>query len=822
MKVSLNWLKEYVDIILPPADLAVTLTMAGIEVKGMEVIGGSWENVVVGQITAVNPHPNADRLTLPTVDLATEQATVVCGAPNLRVGDKVAFARVGARLIDGHTGEVVTLKSAKIRGVVSSGMVCSEKELGISNRHEGIMVLPDEASVGTPLADYLGDVIFNLEVTPNRPDCLSVIGIAREIAALTGQSLHLAEVSYEEASSPIGQQIAVEIVDTDLCPRYCASLITGVRLAESPGWMQQRLMACGMRPINNIVDVTNYVMLEYGQPLHSFDYEKIRGKKIIVRRASDYENIVTLDDVERELATDMLVISDTKGAVAVAGVMGGANSEVTQETTSILLEAASFNPASIHYTGRTLGLPSEACMRFERGISSDLTLPALKRATQLIARLGGGEAARGVIDTYPGKLEQEAILLSPGEVERHLGVEFSLGQIVETLTSLGFECKRASSASEVLVTAPYWRSDIHLAVDLVEEVARITGYDRIPTTMLSQPIPMQNPEPIIGLKREVSRLLTGYGFQEVITYSLTSLEMLEKLSPDSGVLESTLLRVANPMTAEQEYLRPNLRANLLAALAVNIRHEDGGIRLFELGKIYLPRPKDLPDEREVLCGLLSGPKLEKSWQDRDELPDFFEAKGVVESLLSHVGVSACFEECSDESLHSTKQAEIVVSDEFLNEKYVSQAVLDRLTGEKGYRLGVVGELHPKVLENLEITEAAYLFEIDLVALLPFTISHKMFQPIPRFPATVRDMALVVDAEIAHQKVVDIIKNFPLVEKVAIFDVYSGEQVPKGKKSLAYRLTFQSPNHTLTDNEVNEVQQQILDKLSHDLGATLRG
>jgi len=439
-------------------------------------------------------------------------------------------------------------------------------------------------------------------------------------------------------------------------------------------------------------------------------------------------------------------------------------------------------------------------MRFERGIRPELTLPALKRATQLITELAGGEAAKGLADAYPGKLKPEPILLSTSEVKRLLGVDFSLEQIVDALTSLGFACKQAGSASEVLVTVPYWRSDIHLAVDLIEEVARITGYDRIPTTMLSQPIPRQNPEPIIGLKRQVGRSLTGYGFQEVITYSLTSLEMLDKLSPEPHPLEPVPLRVANPMTAEQEYLRPNLRANLLAALSANRRHEDGGLRLFELGKVYVPRPRDLPDEREVLCGLLCGPRLEQSWQGGDELIDFFEAKGMVEGLLSHLGIAASFEECSDESLHSSKQAAIVIG---------------------GNRLGVVGELHPKVLESFEIAEATYLFEIDLVTLLPFTISHKVFKPIPRFPAIVRDIALVVDAEVAHQKVLNIIKSFPLVEQVTLFDVYSGEQVPRGKQSLAYRLTFQSPTHTLTDNEVDKVQQQILSRLSHDLGAILR-
>ena len=800
MKVSLNWLREYINITLPPADIANRLTMAGIEVGGMRVIGGSWENIVIGQIVAINPHPNADRLTLVTVDLGTEQPTVVCGAPNLRLGDKVAFAQVGAQLIDGHTGQVFRLKSAKIRGVASSGMVCSEKELGISDSHEGIMVLPAEAPVGTPLADYLSDTILDLDITPNRPDCLSVIGIAREVAALTGQGLRLHEVSYEEAPSPIDQQVSVEIVAPDLCPRYCASLITGVKLAESPRWMQQRLLNCGMRPINNIVDVTNYVMLEYGQPLHAFDYHQIRGKRIIVRRAADGEAIVSLDGVERTLAEDMLVIADEERAVAIAGVMGGANSEVTEPTTSILLEAANFNPTSIYHTGSVLRLPSEACMRFERGIRPELTLPALKRATQLIIQLAGGEAARGLVDVYPGRLDGEPILLSTGKVKRHLGVGFSLGQIIGALSSLGFDCQPAASASEVWVTAPYWRSDIHQAVDLTEEVVRITGYDKIPATMLSQPLPRQNPEPIISLKQKVRHSLIGYGFQEVITYSLTSLEMLNKLLPEPCPLEPMPLRMANPMTAEQECLRPNLRANLLTALAANRRHEDGGIRLFELGKVYLPRPKDLPDELEVVCGVLSGSRLEELWRGGDDSFDFYDAKGVVEGLLSQLGVVASFEASRDESLHPVRQAAIVIA---------------------GNRLGVVGELHPKVLEAFDISEPAYLFEIDLTALLPFTIGYKMFQPILRFPAIVRDIALVVDAGVTHQRVKDIISSFPLVNQVSIFDVYTGDQVPVSKKSLAYRIAFQSPSHTLTDEEVNQVQQQILNKLSIELGATLR-
>jgi phenylalanyl-tRNA synthetase beta chain len=798
MKVPLKWLREYLDVSLPPAELAERLTMSGTEVKGWQVIGGGWENIVVGQIVAINPHPNAERLTLPTVDLGTEQQTVVCGAPNLKLGDKVVFARVGARLIDGHTGQAFRLKSARIRGVASSGMVCSEKELGISESHEGILVLPADAPVGTPLADYLGDVVFDLDITPNRPDCLSVIGVAREVAALTRREVRLPEASYEEASPPIEEQVSIEIKAPDLCPRYSASLITGIKIAGSPPWMQERLLACGMRPINNIVDVTNYVMLEYGEPLHAFDYNQVRGKRIIVRRAGEGETMVSLDGVKRTLSPEMLVIADEERAVAIAGVMGGADSEVTDRTTAILLEAANFNPASIYHTGNTLGLPSEARLRFERGISPELTIPALKRATQLIVQLAGGKAAKGLVDAYPGRQEHRPISLPTARVNSFLGADFTPEQIKETLASLGLDVKPADSG--FLVTVPYWRSDIALVEDIVEEVARIIGYDRIPTTMLHEPIPRQNPAPIIGLKREVRRSLTGYGFQEVINYSLTGLELINKLLPRPHPLKAALVRMVNPMTAEQEYLRPSLRANLLTALAANRRHEAGSIRLFELGRVYLPRPNDLPEEPEMVCGLLSGPRFEPSWHSGEEAVDFFDAKGVVEGLLDQLGVEAGFEANGDESLHPSKQAAIII---------------------EGKRLGVVGELHPKVAEAFELSGAVYLFEINLAALLPFTLRRKIFQPIPRFPAIVRDIALVVDVGVSNQQVQDVIKGFTLVSQIALFDLYTGGKLPPGKKSLAYRITFQSPSQTLTDDEVNKVLEKILGKLAKQLGATLR-
>jgi len=788
MKVPLNWLKDYVDVTLPPAELANRLTMAGFEVEEIQTIGGTWDNVIIGQITVVNPHPNADRLHLATVDLGTEQETVVCGAPNTNAGDKIAFARIGARLINPYNGEVEELKSAKIRGVVSNGMICSEKELGISDSHEGIMVLSAEAPVGTPLSDYMGDIVFDLNVTPNRPDCLSVVGIAREAAALSGQNPHIPEITYEETEKPIEYDISIEIADPDLCPRYCASLITDVTITESPPWLQERLIACGQRPINNIVDITNYVMLEYGQPLHSFDYDRIRGSKIIVRRAAEGEDFFTLDEIERKLTSNMLTIADGDGTVAIAGVMGGLNSEVTDDTTSILLEAASFNAASIHYTSRHLGLMSEASMRFERGISAGMTIPA------------------------------QPVTLTPDETRRILGIEVSREQIVDSLKALGFECQ--VDGSQVRATAPYWRSDIRLAVDLIEEVARIIGYDRIPTTMLSDPLPHHNPEPDINLKKKIRQSLTGCGFQEVITYTFMSLQTLGNLVPEPSAPEPMLVRVNNPMTAEQEYLRPNLRANLLSALVANRRHEEGGIRLFELGRIYLPRENDLPAEPENLCGIISGSRVEKSWLGGDGDFDFYDAKGVVQGLLEHLGVDAVYRPGSDKSLHPARQAAIVIEEE-----------------EMTVKLGVIGELHPKVADAFEITETVCLFEINVTALLPFATGHRMFQSIPRFPGTIRDhrmfqsiprfpgtirdIALVVDAGITHQRILDIVRSFPLVSEVILFDVYSGKQVEPGKKSLAYRLVYQSSTHTLTDEEVNKVQAQILERLTSELGATLR-
>jgi phenylalanyl-tRNA synthetase beta chain len=796
MKCSIKWLRRYVDINISPEMLAKRITLAGTEVARVDVIGG-WEDVFIGQVVTVNPHPNADRLRLATVSLGEEQLTVVCGAPNLAIGDKIAFARAGAHLIDGHSGEKIVLKPNKIRGVLSEGMICSEMELGLSKNHEGILVLPPDAPLGDKLADYMGDMIFDLEVTPNRPDMLSILGIAHEVAALTSANVREPSSDYICAGRAIQESVSVEIKDSELCPRYCAGLVTGVKVGPSPRWLKEALASVGVRSINNIVDITNFVMMEYGQPLHAFDYNRIGAGKIVVRRAVENEVITTLDGIERKLSADMLVIADPARAVAVAGVMGGTTSEVTDGTTSVLIESASFKAASVHSTQVRLKLPSEASARFERGIRADLTLPALRRVVQLMVECCGAVAADGIIDHYLGRKEIIPVNLTVTEVKRILGVDIPAEQIEKTLVAVGCQIRRvADNAFEVL--PPYWRSDLRIDVDFIEDIARILGYEHIPDRLLSGEMPQQNPAPKLGLRLKVRQTLVGFGFQELITYALTSKHTLEKGLNRGLSLEP--LRVAYPMSSEEECLRTSLRGNVLSALSANIHREEGSICFFETGHVYLPKSGDLPDEPEILCGVLTSTGIEKVWLGRKEPIDFFDAKGVVEGLLSVLGVKAGFCVSTDDGLRMGCQASILLD---------------------GQEVGVLGAIHPKVAQVFELPSNTYLFEVILDRLLPYTQGSTRYEQLPRFPAVMRDLALVLDASVSHQQVLDIVQGFSLVKSVVLFDVYIGQQVAEGRKSLAYSLTFQSMEHTLTDAEVDEVMDAILHKLQNVLGATLR-
>jgi phenylalanyl-tRNA synthetase beta chain len=799
MKVSIKWLKDYIDLKITPSELANRLMMSGNEVKAVITIGEGWNNVVVGQVIAINPHPNADKLRLATVDIGTSQETVVCGAWNYKTGDKIVFATVGAELTDGHSGQKMKLKPAKIRGVESKGMICSEMELGISQEHSGILILPVDAPVGTFLKEYLGDTIIDLDVTPNRPDCLSIIGIAREAAVLTGDQVHINEVKYAESETPLESLINIDIQAPDLCPRYSASLVRGVKVGPSPQWMQDRLVASGMRPINNIVDISNYVMLEYGQPLHTFDYDRIQGHQIVVRRAHDGEQFVSLDGVERKLNSSMLVIADADKAVAIAGVMGGANSEVTEMTSNILLEAASFKATSIHATGEALGLPSEARYRFERGISSGLTIAALHRATQLLADLGGGQAVKGWLDKYPGQKADKPVKLSQIHLQNLMGMSYSMQQINQVLTAMGFGCRPTEVDTEIEVSVPYWRSDIAIEADLIEEVSRIVGYDKIPSTLLADQLPQVNQDPVFTLKNDLSRKLVDYGFSETLSFSLVGKELLNKVSSD-GKSMAPAMRVANPMTEDAEFLRTTFRGNLLNAFAANRRYQEGSIRLFESGKVYLPQSKGQPDERETICAVMGGWRYAASWQDKNQNLDFFDAKGVVEGLLMPYALELNFEKSQDGALHPHKQADIFAHKQ---------------------KIGTIGELHPALLLRFEINEPVFLIELDIKILAELTSGDKNYRPIARFPSVVRDIALIVDSPVSHQSIQKLIQTFPLVEKVEIFDIYEGGQVAAGKKSVAYHISYQSAKNTLTDEEITHVHSQILNRLNSELGAVLR-
>ena len=804
MKVSLKWLTDYVDTKSSAGEIAEKLTMAGMEVNSILSVGSTWDNIVIGEVIDVIPHPNADRLKLATVSIGTQQMTIVCGAHNIGPGQLVPFARVGAQLVDGHTGKVMSLKPVEIRGIASEGMVCSERELGISDSHEGIMLLPSGAPVGMPLQEYLGDVIFDLDITPNRPDCLSTIGIAREIAALTGEKLCLPEIHYAEMEEPIDSFVTIDIIEPDLCPRYCASLITGIKIAPSPNWLQQRLRNCGMRPINNVVDVTNYVMLDYGQPLHAFDYQKLKGGKIIVRKAREGETIATLDGTDRSLMPSVLVIADEERAAAVAGIMGGLDTEVTDKTTTILLESANFNQAIIRRACSYLNLQSEASIRFDKGLPHKLPLLPLKRATQLLLELGDGKAVKGIIDVYPGKSETTEILLSVEQVKRLSGLEVASDVMLRVLKSLGFECQESDSDSTVLVRVPFWRSDVKCSADLVEEIVRIIGYDKIPITRLSSSLPEQESKlsprgQRSSLKKKMRSILTGWGCQEILTYSLVSLERLQNLSVDLE-LSVTPLKVANPMTKEQEYLRTSLRIGLLTTLAYNQKFEQAGIRLFEIGKIFLPLGRELPQEKEMLCIVLSGPKSELSWHSKQGVLDFFDAKGVAVALLDQLGMRASFEISKDKGLSLGRGADIIVD---------------------SHKVGSVGELHPKIARAFELSGTVCIIEMDVTELSNESIGSKRYQPIPRFPGVIRDIAVMLDECASYRQVEDIIRSYPLVKEVTLFDLYTGKQIPEGKKSFAIRMIYQSPSRTLTDEEVNQMQQQILERLSQELDASLR-
>ena len=802
MKVPLSWLKQYVEIDISPQDLAHRLTMAGTEVGEVEEIGG-WNEILVGHVTSVRPHPNADRLRLCTVTTGSDEMEVVCGAPNVGEGQNICFARVGAYLYNVHSGKHEGLAAAKIRGVESQGMICSALELGLGDDHTGIIVLPGDAPVGMPLTEYLGDTILDLELTPNRLDCLSMLGVAHEVAALTGGTVIEPEVSYQESGAPIADRVSISVADPDLCQRYTASLIQGVKIGPSPKWLQDRLTSAGLRPINNVVDATNFVMLEYNQPLHAFDFDLVKNATVIVRRAKSGETLKTLDGVERKLNPENLVIADADDPIGIGGVIGGANSEIGNGTTTVLLEAATFNGLNNRETAQAMDLRTEATLRFEKGLRAELAPIALCRATGLIQEVAGGEVAPGIVDVFPdsGALPLK-VTLTAARLKQVLGMEVDLETARRVLESLGFECSNLEVADVegLLVSVPYWRADIGIEEDLVEEVVRIIGYDAVPTTTLSSSIPYQTPSPQLALRDRVRDLLAASGMQEVINYPLVTLEALEQVEHlDRAQLP---MAVANPMSASHQYLRPTLHSSLMATLAANQEHGAGPFRLFESGRVFHPREGDLPVEMEMVAGLMAGRRHEASWLSGDSRLDFYDAKGVLDWVFTRLGVDAVYDPGNHPAFYPGRCA---------------------IVRSGGADLGFVGEVHPNVRDRLGLdfgTVAA--FDIDLGKLLSVVPgSQRQFAPLFRFPAASRDLALVVPMEVTAGRVSEIIHRHRLVAEAELFDIYAGDNIAEGAKSLAFHVYFQASDRTLTNDEVNRSLDGLLRTLEREVNASLR-
>ncbi|HVP05806.1 MAG TPA: phenylalanine--tRNA ligase subunit beta [Dehalococcoidia bacterium] len=799
MRVPLSWLADYVDLTAGTREIARRLTIAGIEVDDI-ITPGEWDGIVVAHVEKVEPHPNADRLRLATVDIGNgEHPRVVCGAPNIAEGQNVAYAALGAKLIDGHTGQPTVLKAAKIRGVESQGMICSEKELGLSEEHTGILVLPKDAKAGTPLAEVVGDTIFDLDLTPNRPDWFSVLGIAREVAALTGQKWRDPPLDYEAKGAAARSFVKIDIEDPDLCARYAGAVIENVKIADSPAWMQDRLIAAGMRPINNVVDITNYVMLEMGQPLHAFDYEKVRGRQIIVRRARKGEKLTLLtEDKPRELSPDMLVIADGEGATAVAGVMGGGESEVTRATRTVLLESANFKGTSVRRTSQALKLRTDASSRFEKGLSRLLPPLAAARAVRLMVELCGGTAAQGLVDVFPGKAEEGPVTVTMDRLSRVLGLAVPPEQVTSILTSLGFGCDWPAP-DRCVVSVPYWRTDVALDVDVIEEVARVIGYDQLPTTQLRGQVPTDFPQPLTALRERVKDIMASIA-QEVITYSMSDLETLGAVLPPEELAINRPLRLANPLSRQWEYARTTLRHSLLQTLSANIRGSQDLISLFETARVYIPREDDLPHEVETLCSVVSG-RLPDRWgmpTGRDA--GFFEAKAHLDRLFAELRVPAEYRDTHDFAYLPGRTAEV-------------------FAGESA--IGLIGEVHPRVTAVFDVSRPVAMFEINLEALLPHVPPIPRYEPVSQYPPVEQDLAVIVDADMPAGRVLELIRAFPVVAEARVFDVYTGDPIPAGKKSLAFAIAFQSKDSTLTDEDATKQRNRIIERLRRELGAEPR-
>ncbi|MDO8722306.1 MAG: phenylalanine--tRNA ligase subunit beta [Syntrophales bacterium] len=803
MLLSIRWLRDYVDIELAPGELAGLLTMAGLEVDAIRDTSPSFTGTVVAKIISIKPHPKADRLSLCEVSTGKDIYPVVCGAGNIHPGDVVPMAMVGAVMPDG-----LNIKRSLIRGEASEGMLCCEKELGIGEDETGIMILPPDLIPGSDLIAALGlkDTVFDISITPNRADCLSVIGLAREVAAITGVKLRYPRIAISEEGEDIRRLTSVDILDPDLCQRYSARVIRNVKIKPSPLWMRMRLDAAGLRVINNIVDVTNFVMMESGQPLHAFDYHLLEEGRIVVRRSRQGEIFTSLDGKEHRLPSDTALICDGVKPVAIGGIMGGLNSEVRENTETVLLESAYFNPTSIRRSAKNTGMATESSFRFERGVDSGGVIKALDRAAQLIADISGGQICKNYIDQYPQKMETPHISLRRKRVNEVLGTAVDTQEMIRIIESLEMDVDKMDAEGDICrVTPPTFRVDITREIDIIEEIARIHGYDRIPAKLPTVPV-----MPVIKTRKNtledrIREILGGHGYSEVINYSFISPESLDLLAFREDDERRQLVRIKNPISEDQSVMRTTLVYSLLKTYEKNIRTGCFNLKIFEIGRVFLRRNESgLPVEKNHLGCLLAGLRHDDLWHFK--LPaDFYDLKGCVEDIFDNLRISDVkFRSDNPETfLHPGRSCRIYAADQFA---------------------GVMGEVHPDVLAGLDMKNRAMVFELDLDVLAASFSDRILYREVSRFPSTWRDVAFLVPAAIEANEIIAAALGGgkELLEKVNIFDIYTGQGIPERMKSLGLRFSYRSDNRTLTDIEVNQVHGEIVQRIVALTGAKIRG
>lgn len=808
MNVSYQWLKSLVPVEWSPEELADRLTFVGLSVEGIEYFNKGIKNVVVAEVKSVENHPDPKHTKwhVCKVDAGKgEDLTIVCGAPNVREGIKVPLALVGADLPGGFH-----IDAADKSGVISEGMLCSTNELQIpeglatAESDGGIFILPDELTVGEDIVTALNldDAVLEFELTPNRADCLSVINVAREIAAISGKPLTLPEIKLPEAQGNIHDLARVEVLDKDLCPRYTAKMVKDIKIGPSPMWMRHRLAAAGIRSISNIVDISNYVMLEMNQPSHTFDYDTIGGHQIIVRRATEGEKIVTLDDQERELTTDMLLICDGDKAIGVAGVMGGQNTEITEKTTNILIECAYFYPKSIRLTSRKLGLASEAASRFEKGIDMEAAERASERICQLLCELAGGTLVDGTIDSYTDTFEQKKVDLIFDHARATIGVEVADDAMVAMMDSLAFAHEAIDGG--IRVTVPYYRTDIEREVDLIEEVARLNGYDKIPATLPSGRMTEGKKNKNQKITDKVKNIMVSMGFDELVTYSFMNKKHYDNLLLPEDDVRRNSVKIMNPFSDEQGVVRTMVLPSVISIAAKNVSRRNLDLSVFEIASGYYPvEGQKLPDEKPMLTALVSG-EFSKGWNGEKAAKDFYYMKGVLEQLLAALRIDGMTvsTEHIEPFLHPGRGCDILV---------------------QGKTIGYLGELHPVVAANYELPQKAVVFELDMKAIVDMADKEIVYEAISKFPAIQIDLAFVADKGVAAgdlEKAIAAVGG-EFLKQIELFDIYEGDRIDADKKSLAYNLVFRAKERTLKAEEVTAVVETIKSELNEKFGVVLR-